>query len=438
MIRQNGLLLLTFILCGIFFAAFAVAEDARVLPQGRSRFTFIAGQTAGITQTFNNDGNVQSVTHQYNIALNAANLAKFNDKMNRLIDYLNNTPGRYDPSLCNTPSKCMSDDLSKPRLGDALARGFLHVAAEANQHQFSGSYQYGVTDRLTIGAMVPLVAIDVLVDHSVNGDNTANHIYHGMGGAIPSDINASLDYLRSLNSESFQELLVSKGYNRFGDFHGKGLGDAVVGARYNYANVRYRSGEWISSIQLGATVPLGNVRHPRDLTAVDFGQGAWDIAGAHLTNYNPARWLMLSNGIHYTAPLKSSRVMWPRANVADAVPDQSSEENVDIWLGDKVWTTFGAQINFTESFSVDSSYELYWKKKNRYQGTRPKDYSYLADETDKFSGTLSFGASISTIPSFMKNNFLVPLNINLNYYLPIKGRNSLIAPYGTAELALYF
>lgn len=329
-------------------------------------------------------------------------------------------------------------------LGDAFSRGDLGVNAEAHQKQYNLTYQYGVTDRLSVGLMVPYVQTRVRVNYGLYGGN-AEDIFQALGVAgMNSTLDQGINLVRSLDIDTLQSELAKRGYDPFENYDGSGLGDVVLGGRYNAVNARTRSGEWISSVQFGGTVPSGKLKQPRQITAVDRGQGAWDAGAAHILNWTPslAPALMLSSGQHYTYRFKSSRAMRVRNGPDDFAPDASTEENVDVWLGDKYWGNLGAQYKFTTrtgfEITPSLSYEWYAKKRNRYQGGRDKDYSYMAENTDAYSETLQAGVSFGAIPAYFQKQVPAPFELSLNYFWVTRGRNTLVAPYGTAELALYF
>ncbi len=418
------------------------AEDARVLPKGRSRMALTTAQTGAITQTFNADGKPESITAPYNLELNSEKLRAL-PGLGTLIDTLNNLHYRYDVTKRNNAEHGVGvgEDATGIPIGEAVSRGLLNVEGRANRRQFNAQYQYGVTDRLSVGFMVPYIRTSVSIDHSFGGVNSAVDIrdfLNATSGNVNSDILKYLNQIASANSDTLQGLLTQRGYARVENWDGSGLGDIVAGGRFNYLNHQTSTGEWLSSFQAGVTLPTGKIRPPREITQQDFGQGAWDIGLANILNYSPTSLLTLSNGIHYTYRLPSHRIMRPRENPTDVIPDASSEEDVAVKLGDKFWATLGAKLSFTRAISIEGSYDWTWKKENRYSGSRPKDYSYLSEQTDSYLETIQIGASFSTIPAFMKFEFPVPAEVSVNVFVPTRGKNAIIAPYGTAELALFF
>jgi hypothetical protein len=316
------------------------------------------------------------------------------------------------------------------------------VEAHAVRQQFALSLMHGITDRLSAGLMVPILKDEVTVNPSLAGLNTAQDIYYGYstqrGSALGQQLSDGLNFLRSANMDTLQSLLVSAGYDPFSTYSGSGIGDIVLGSRYNYFNRKLESGEWISSAQLGVTVPTGRVSLPREITVLDRGSGVWDVGVANILNYSFWSPLTLSHGIHYTWRVPGTKLKRVRTSPGDIAPDPSTEENVSARLGDKYWTSLGATLKFNDTISLDSSYEWFWKRQDKYSGTTSKDYGYLSGGTDQYLETLEVGLTFSSLAAFMKHDFPLPGALSVAYYLPMKGRNYYIAPYGIVELDMYF
>jgi hypothetical protein len=147
---------------------------------------------------------------------------------------------------------------------------------------------------------------------------------------------------------------------------------------------------------------------------------------------------MFSNSINYTHRMPATRVMRVRNDPSEFIPDASTEEPIAMNLGDKFWVQAGSKYNFTKAFNLELNYEWYWKAEDKYQGSRQKDYKYLSEATSLYMETLNLQANLSSIHSFLNYKFPVPGDLSVGYYLPVNGRNAVIAPYATFEIALYF
>src|SRR3954470_19705924 len=99
--RVNRIYYISLIALGLAASPAARAEDARVLPAGRGRFSVIYAQSTGISQTFDSSGHAESLTAPYNIDLSAENLKSFSPDMAKLVDGLN----ELFPTVYYNPTK---------------------------------------------------------------------------------------------------------------------------------------------------------------------------------------------------------------------------------------------------------------------------------------------------------------------------------------------
>lgn len=410
------------------------AEDARVLPAGRSRFSFVYAQTDGITQHFNDHGDRESLTAPYNMAINAENIKKAFPDAAVLINNLNNLNQGYNPNKAGTYGGITSKDQGIP-IGDALSAGFLTTDATVRESQYNISYQYGITDRLTVGFIVPIVKAQVNFNGDITGTNTAA----AMAPALPSTIAQSGGYqtLAHLNVSLARQLLSQMGYQVPSSNEQSGIGDVMLGGRYNYYKSRYE--EVISSVQLGVALPTGALKDPTNPTTVDMGHGAVTTGLAHLFNYSPTRYVMLSNGIHYSHALPYHRNAIVGDNPNQFLAPASNNQIVGVQPGDSYSTNAGISLKPTAAFTLSAAYDWSWHRTDRYWGPiAGRDYGSMSSDTHQYQETVQLGASLSTIPSFLKKDFPLPTDVALNVYIPCAGVNVPVAPYGTAELALYF
>ncbi len=430
------------------FSTSLFAESAAVLPEGRSRMTFVYAQATGITQTFDNDGNIQGLTKDYNFELSSSKLKDFDSRLSKLVNFLNATGKRYDTKVRENGFFGITQDPTAPLLGDALSLGYLNVGVEAQRQEGVVSLQHGVTDQLTVAIIVPTLRTKVHVTHSITGNNTANDIYNGFvsnnAGVLP-DLRDALNLVRNLSDETFQSVLTDKGYARVEDWQGTGLGDIQLLSRYNWLklgadkDVPTQPATFLASFQATTTAPTGKTKDPSVLTQTDFGQGSWDTGIAHIINVTPWNWITLSQGVHYTQPLFGHRLLRVRATPDAFIPDAADEEDVIQKLGTKESLTLGGELHLTSSLSLSSDYEWAWKQQDRYTGSKTdRDYTYLSEKTDTYTETFVVGVSFSTIPAFLKNDFPLPLQMGITINLPHVGRNTTLAPYGMAELSMVF
>ena len=424
----------------------AHAEDARVLPAGRSRFSATYGRTNSISDAFNSSGQRETILSRYGadrLDLSSENLKTLDSRVKELITALNGM-GHYNAAQRGNHYYGLTKDPSDPLLGDALSLGTITASGEAERSMAVFSYQHGLTDQLSVGFMIPIVHNKVTVHSNFGGDRTVDDVYKIVqsNDVTFQDHQRALDLLRTINTETLQQILEARGYERFENYEGGGLGDVVVGGRFNYLNRRMGSGEWVNSFQSFLTLPTGTTRPPSALTRLGTGSGTVDLGTAHIMNYSPVRFFTLSNGLYYTYRFANHSPTRVRSDPSDILPDASSEELLSQKLANKYWTNLGAKFRLLDFLSFETSYEWFWKGRDQYQGSRTdRDYTYLSETSDSspsYSETLQMGVSLSSIPAFLRSEFPAPADISVNFYLPCRGKNAIITPYGTAELALYF
>jgi hypothetical protein len=421
------------------------AEDGRVLPQGRFRLSYSYARSGDISSKYNSSGSVESLLAPYQLQLDSTNLRTFDSNLSTLIDLLNATGLRFDETKKNEFTRGLTIDPSKPLIGDALERGSLSIDGEGIRTQQMLSLQYGLTDRIAVGLLVPVVRTQVSIRAGLSGNNTAKDIYQSFIASDPNllgsfnEVPLALSLIGDSDTDTLQDLLAARGYERVENTDETGIGDVGVGGRWNWWNeTGTRTGDWIGSLQLSTTAPTGRLSQPSEITRFDIGQGTWELQAAQVFNYTPWRLLTLTASAHYSYRLPAERIKRVRNTPDDLIPDASTEELVEMRLGEKFWGILGARLQFTQAFSVDCGIEAYWRGQDRYQGNRAKDYTYLSNDTESYTETLQVGASLSTIPAFLSSSFPIPLDASLNYYWVPRGTNTLQTDFATAEVAMYF
>lgn len=184
-----------------FYSATSYAETAQVLPQGRSRFSFVYGQTDAIRDNFTDHGERESIVQPYEVQLSSSVIAQAKPEFAAIVNGLNSLPLHYDASKRNDSNHGVSADANGPRLGDAFSRGFLSLDAQARQQEYVTSYQYGITSRLTIGFMVPVKKMQVNAGASINGLNQASDIVAQVGTPKLKDIDSAMNSSPAVTSK---------------------------------------------------------------------------------------------------------------------------------------------------------------------------------------------------------------------------------------------
>lgn len=414
--------------------------DARVLPQGVSQFEFIFAQSGSVTQTFNSSGVKESLTEGYRFDLDSQTLKGFHSRAGELIEYLNQTGIHYDVQNREDDAHGVTLDHSKPLLGDALSAGTLGIDAVAQERVFALTYNYGLTDWLSIGFGLPIIHAEIQVQKQMSGINTAEDIYEAVqGNFVPfqNDLYPALNTLRSLDPQTIQNAIIAAGYQPIEEYSETALGDLGIGARIRYFSYEFENaGSLLASLQPEVFLPTGKTQAPDQLVGIDFGDGAWKTALQNRINYSPWHWLTLSTSAKWTHPFAASRrYRIPRAG--ELLPGRDSEETVASQKGDQFKTSVGARTFFLPWLSLDMDYFWEWKLKDSIHGAQSGDaYGSLTQDTASSLQTLHAGLILSTAAIY-PHGFPYPFSLSVNGFLPTRGKNTPVAPYGTIELLLY-
>ena len=444
------------------------AAMTQVLPQGRYKLGVIFARTGEIRDTYDDDGNPVSLVAPYQLELSSRNFRRAEPRVSELVNFLNNLPYQYDAGNRGTDNGIRSTTPGSglPSLGDALSRGSLGVDAYGQREQWVFQFRRGITERFSLGIFVQVIQQSLTLKTQIGGINTANDIYQyfsGIGGTGQlGQFADGLGLLAQINTGTFQSVLESKGYDRFSDRLETGLGDLIIGGRYQWNNRRLAPGHFMAAFEGRLMLPTGKLARPSQLTGLDFGSGAVSVMAGHNVSLrldgrwqdHATSWLPLVgksahnilerievyHNISITQNFPYERIRRIRANEGDFLPDASTEEAVTVALGNSWSNTVGAsyQINPTLSFTA----QLDWMFRNKDQiltaGPDTSRAEYLAQGTDGDLKTLQLQIAASSIGSFMRGGWPIPGELSFTWSQPLAGRNQILAPYGLAELALYF
>jgi hypothetical protein len=380
----------------------------------------------------------------YQLELSGQNFRRAEPQLSQLVQWLNNQPNyRYDIASTSNHGVVLSNDPGLPLLGDALSRGSLGIDAEARRSAWVFSFQHGITPRWSAGMAIPIFRQSVRFRPEIGGRNTALDIYEGFAAGNSGGVQNLVDGLQllgTINTETFQQILEARGYERFGDYEGSGVGDLILGSRYLYSDRATRLGPLLGSIQAQITVPTGRLASAARLTEMDFGTGAWTGQLIHITNAVVHDRVTLSHQLAYTLKLPFSRVRRVPRQPGDFLPDASTEEPVRSRLGDQWMTSAGALVRLNPTLTMETQVFWEWKALDRFSGSLQPAASYesLGYGTASRSCYAQVSLVASSVSAFLRDHFAVPGDATLTWSQPISGRNQIHTPYGMAELALYF
>ncbi len=398
------------------------ADNAEVLPKGISRASINSTFFFPIDERFDDDGHTEDIAADYNAVLNSIVFPAL--------------------ALLETP-------LSAPPFG-GLPAGTANVGSsvvdfELDIYGFEFCYQYGLTDRLSIGIKVPYLYQKNDVDSRLDTNN-ANVGKSALANSLVR-LDAPLPDVQPLTKQDILDLL-GKGldingdgtveilgyqFKDFDNWSDSGVGDIELGFRYQYLKTK----DWRLAFTGGVRFPTGEVDDEDDLVDRGFGDGAYACLFRLNNDYIGIKNLVLNATFRYDLILPEREKL---RVIEDANhPITTNKEKVDRDLGDIVDLEVSATYQFLKELSGSILYDYRFKFEDDVSGNMGYMYSGLEDETRTSQHVIKFGLAYNTISLYKEKKFPLPITAGISYRYKFAGRNNALkSEYMGLDLAVYF
>lgn len=397
------------------------ADSADVLPKGVFNLDTTYYHYFDIKKRYNENGNPEDLAVDYNGDLNS----------------------NIFPDLAAL----------NPFVGGNASIGSSVVSFEYLYRWFEFRLSYGLTDKLSIGVLVPFNhttnQVNAHLDNSTA--NVGKNPYYGMGILPPPLDTAPLIPISAggvkLNTEDVQHLLGKGldvngdgtidingfGYKRFGTWKGNIIGDTEIGAKYQI----YNKGSWRLALAGGVRLPTGHEDDPDNLTDLASGDGQTDILLRLYADYIGIKNLLLNATVYYDVQLPDRQELRVPARVDK--PLTANKENVHRNLGDVVELLLTGCYSFTPEISSAVTYRYSTKAKDHISGNKGFAYSSLEEETDATSHMVLVSLGYSFVQKYLDKKFPVPIYTNITYRNRFAGTNNVTkSQYVSLNLGAYF
>jgi hypothetical protein len=406
----------------IFFFSFtgvislSHADSAQVMPKGVVGVNLEGKFYFPIEKKFDKDGKKEDIAKDYNANLNS-NI--FSDLKKLEVAF---------PALLPPGSASIGNSVVSFKFGG---------------DEFIPLLQYGITDRLTVGARIPFYwrknEVKAFLDASkaTVGKNT-NPLFPPL---VP--LSLPVPGTQRLTTQDVQNLLgkgldigtthiPGYGFKPVESWSDNGVSDIEVGGKYQYL----KTNNWQLAFTGAIRFPTGEVDDPDNLVDTKFGDGAYALLFQLQNDFTGIRNLLLNATLRYDLVLPHSE----RLRVPDSVhqPITTNEEYVNRNIGDRIEIEASGTYEFLNGFSFSLLYKYGYKFKDHVSGNRGFNYKSLEDETDiqEHVGIASLG--YSTIPLYQAKKFPLPMTASVSYRDRFAGTNLLKTQYISLILAIYF
>ena len=394
------------------------ADDAEVLPKGVSRVKVDSNFYFPITERFGPDGHVEDVATDYNRNLNSF---VFPD-LNVVESFFDMRPGS---------ASIGSSDVS-----------FKYYFTIVNL-----SFDYGLTDRLTVGVFVPYWwvtnSVHARLDTSTAtvGKNPNIPVmlvpFDKIPGTVPLTTNDVQDLLgKGLDIDGDGKIdIKGLGYKRFETWSNSGLSDIEARFRYQYLKTE----NWRLAFTGGARFPTGEIDDPDLLQDYALGRGVYALLFRLNNDYTGIKNWVFNATFRYDLLLPDKELLRVPDDVNVPITDEEHKERVKRNLGDIMEIELTGTYTLSELFNLSLLYKYGFKQKDKISGNKGFAYESLELETDWTEHVGKIELSYSTIPLYMAKKATVPLIASLSYRNRFAGSNNILkSQYIGLALQVFF
>ncbi|MFP5386675.1 MAG: hypothetical protein ACLGHN_11385 [Bacteriovoracia bacterium] len=383
-------------LLGIFlFTTFSTvyAQAWKVLPKGVRIVGYRNVTTGKISENFNQSGQESSLGASFRI-----DATTFNEFTGNLI------ASNLDEDAYN-----------------ALVVGEYEVDAEAQFNVHGMGFGYGITDKVMFYAEVAYYDAQVKTNIKRTAGNSYAEVARMLeanGGTQNAIIAENLRNMVDVNEGTIQSVITNYyGYKPIGDWYGSGYGDMETGFMTKLIDKGYTG----LMFYPGVILPTGREDDPDILQDVGFGDGQFDVFGEVATGYVVNDKLSFGTNFRYTYQAPTKKTL----RVPEYRDFQLSKERgeFDIKYGDKINWSLNTTYVVSDWLSFTPVYRFMYQQSSVYDSEFSQANDYLAYNSDKMEHQAQLTTSISSITPFLKKEFLLPAQLNINLVKTIGGKN---------------
>lgn len=378
----------------VFAATFsnAHADNAAVLPKGVSRGYIDFYHYLPTTQRYNPEGDLEDLAFPYtNAALDSNVLTNL---------------APLDPLVGGTAS-----------IGDVA------VSYEYDIDVLDAGYNYGVTDKLTVGFHIPYYWITNNVQTSFDSSSANVGLNPATGACcIPISFGGV-----PMDTEDVQNLITSEyGFRRVDSWSREGIGDIELGAKYRF----FLAESSAFAMTGGLRIPTGYADDADDLTDVAWSYGNYALLLRLHYDYKISNlWSKEPSQLHQIVPAPGDVIlnatfrydyMLPDEQVKRVgdTPDQvftNNREEVSRKLGDIFNFEVSGKYQIDRHFSVSALYTYAFKLEDEISGNMGFNYESLEADTDSSQQIIVLRASYSTLADYRETKSGIPLLFSVAY-----------------------
>jgi hypothetical protein len=360
---------------------------------------------------------------------NEGGLAPLGDRLNKRISWQDVLDAQSDESQKNLVKSVLADTNQTIDGSPGNASGVVKTYANVKVPVLA----MGLSDKLTLGLVVPVVHIDVAVDsgflRSENGQKFVDYICD----SSPDKCNEAAVKLNSAT----QQKLARLGYEPLQSHQISGLGDIQLMSKYRWLE----GSENGLATKLALILPTGTRTNPDRALDLTTGDNRFKAAAAVVYDRALPWGFRGTTHVGYTALLPSSLVKRLPTSADDSL--SKDKEVVTRELGHQAIAAASLERPIPEvGLVVGAGLSSQYLSKTKYTGTSPdriERYGLLGDlEPEQILHAATATLGFSTVNWYREKSFPLPFQLNASYSHPIGGRNAPRNDIFAGEMVLFF
>ena len=319
--------------------------------------------------------------------------------------------------------------------------GTTMVDYEFEETEGSITYQYGLTDKITVGVFIPYYWKKTKVNEAFVETSTGTLGQNPAFGTTADPFGTPFIpiTLGGLQNDAFATAFVQGflqsdlGLEPIETWSESGIGDIEAGLRYQY----YSSEKWRLAATGNIIFPTGEIDDPDNLIDRSFGNGAMGLQIDFNQDYTGIDKLTLNATVGLGFYFVDKLVR----RVPDDVnkPITTNKAKVEKDVSDEYSLELSAGYSLSETLSISLMYRYLLGTGDDVSGKNPAlDYSSLEDETDWNEQLYKIGLTYSTVSRYLEEKARVPMFVSIAYRDRFDGENITDSSYYSLSAGVFF
>lgn len=374
---------------------FVQAQVWKVLPKGVRVLGYRNVTTSKISSNFNQSGQESALGSSFRVDASTLNQMARN---------------AFVPGV----------DIDKDAYNNLMI-GEYDVDADAQLNVHGTGFGYGLTDKVMVYGQVTYYTANIntkIKRTAGNSYEATAEMLERSGGTQNNIIAENLRNMIDADERTIQSVITNYyGYKPIGDWRGSGYGDMETGLMAKVID----KGVWGLMLYPGVVLPTGRQDDPDILQDIGFGDGQFDLFTEMATGYIVNDKLSFGTTFRYTYQAPTTRKLRVPEERDFQLSSRKGEFNVK--YGDRVNWALLSTFSVNDWLSFTPMYRFMYQGNSKYDSEFGDANKFLAYNSHRLEHQAQLTTTLSSITPFLKKEFLLPAQVNINLVKTVAGQN---------------